>query len=408
MKEVILSIVLLLLLSSCSKNEYESVLRQNKNNSKLSIHAVIRSPSGSYLSKSLITEWNRIITRVTAADMDTIHDTLQLLGIEPFYQYEIREIPSGLNRKVAIWTENSNNNRRIHFTAETTLTMQPAEMAALSFMLWPCAGTISFQIAEIDAAVDTVWCSFISGIDSFLAVAAKSSRNGVSISLDYIPDGSMGLIAVYGTKTEGTDRDTLYSFRKSIAFNAASDSVLYANFKKTPSGLTVEVSTLRPGSSVIIGNMNTASDATESGLVYISEVMVKNDYEYIEIKNSATNPVTIDSLYLLSNKTSRLFRSVTIQADGFYTIGRTALPGIDTVVTGSLLDLLSAGSEPIVLRSGKETVIDFLYIPKVISDSKSMELKESINGAIDNNFYHNWLPANEEISGFSLFGTPGR
>jgi hypothetical protein len=403
----ILLFITFLFLASCSSSDRQNVSGAKDESSAVNVLLTIRSPSGNGIAKIAATEWNRLITVISGIGMDTVFDTIVLSGSETYKQFTIGSIPAGTQRKVRSWTENSLSGKTIHAPAETTLTMNPGVTENISLLLLPCAGTIQFQFADIATNIDSIFCQFATVSDTFKAVAKRSDR-GVSVSLDYIPNGVSGLLSIYGTKFTVDHRDTIYRFERSLVFNASADSVLYPVFRKSGSIAKIEVTAIRPGVTIVQGSMNSNGDSAELGPIFISEVLVKNGYEFIEICNPTGDSLYYDSLYLTVNSSDKLLlRCVGLPANGFYVAGRFLLPGVDTVMTA--IDLLSTGEENLVLKNSNKQIVDMIYISKIltVNSDKSIELQLP-SGVFQNNFDHNWIHATEIIEGYSLYGTPGR
>ena len=50
------------------------------------------------------TTWSKLIVQVSASDMDTVRDTLDIIAGQQFYSFTIEKIPAGENRLVEAWT----------------------------------------------------------------------------------------------------------------------------------------------------------------------------------------------------------------------------------------------------------------------------------------------------------------
>jgi hypothetical protein len=405
MKKMLLFLTFLILVR-CSSSDKRNVSGVENETSAVNVLLTIRSPAGNGIAKVTATDWNRLITVISGAGMDTVFDTIVLSGLEAYKQFTIGSIPAGTKRKVRSWTVNSTNGKMIHAPAETTLTMNPGVTENINLTLLPCAGTIQFQFADMDGNVDSVFCQFATASDTFKAVAEASDR-GAAISLDYIPDGAVGMLSIYGTNFNIDHRDTIYRYERSLVFDAGADSVLYAVFRKSASVAKIEVTAVRPGVTIVQGSMNVNGDSAEIGPIFISEVLVKNGYEFIELRNPTGDSLYFDSLYITVNSSDKLLRRVDMSANGFYVVGRFLLPGVDTVM--STIDLLSTGEEALILKNSKKQIMDMIYVADILAANvdKSKEVQLP-GGVIENNFEHNWKSANELIVGYSLYGTPGR
>ncbi len=376
----------------------------------------------SSLAKSAKTEatiWNKLITQITALDMDTIRDTTTITSSQLAIVKTISGIKAGENRKIEAWTINSTNNKIIHSSTPITTIIIENKTNNINITLNPVAGSIYFNFWEIDSRIDSVVVLFCTATDTLAACGGILSGSRIMLNIDYIPDNSHGTIKVFGIDYTAPLYDTLYVFSQDYLFKANTDSTLPVQFKSLPGSVNFNITFSLPGNTVVHGYMNGKQflDSTELGPIYITEIMYAvNDSEYVEIHNPLSNEVVFDTLILEVNNTFRKFTNVTIKPDGYFVIGRKAMPFVDSYhPTTSALDLSSTG-EFISLRNKDSSLIDCVFFtgssnsegwPVISSSQKASIVLDSLAGPEYNNHGENWVAATTPIPGTGLKGTPG-
>ena len=394
---------------SAARSEYGSIR----------VAAIIARPSS--LAKAGAVEqtvWNRLIIRITSPDMDTVSDTTTVSTSQSALVKSITKVRAGAGRMVEAWTENSTNGKIIHVASAQSVDVSENGVSDLNLELDPVKGSIYFDFWNIDTRVDTVAVMFCSATDTLKVRGGKAAGGRITLSIDYIPDNMNGTIMVYGMDYGVVPADTLYRYSQAYLFQADADSSLHASFKVYPGSINFEITFNLPGVTVVQGFMNDqeALDSVEKGPLYISEILYAvDDSEYVEIYNPLSRDTTFDTLILEVNDVYRKFPNVTIKADGFFVVGRKALPFADTWhSTASALDLASTG-EFIALRGKDSTLMDCVYFtgstntqewPVISSSQKASMVLDSLGGPGYNNYGKNWVAAMTPIPGTGLKGTP--
>lgn len=381
--------------------------------------AIIRTASAPKLAKSLKTTWNLLFSEITAPDIDTLRDSIQVSDTSVVYSFSFPSVKAGNGRKISVWTMNGANRCIIHSAPSKTIDIPEGRTAYASFTLKPVQGSIYFTFSSIDPRIDTISTFFMSAAETLQAKGPNIAGNRILLSLDYIPDNSYGTVAAFGIDYAVVPPETLFSWQKSYLFRADCDSTLTAAFSSKPGTVGMDIALLIPGVTLVQGYMNSNPplDTVQAGPLYISEIMYSaDDSEYIEIHNPTTADIILDTLILEVNEILRKFPAVHIPANGFYVIGRQALPFANAWhPTKSALDLASTW-EFIALRNNDGTLMDCVSFtgsanamdwPVAGSSSKIAMVLNSLSGPLSNDLGKNWTLALTPIPSTGLKGTPG-
>lgn len=378
----------------------------------LSLRVWLDSGSGLAKSRGIArTTWDSVVVSVTGNDMDPVRIAAPLDPGSPFVDEEISGIPAGKNRIVEVFTVNTNGDR-IHSDRHTIREVSPGEVIPVSMALRPIRGSIYLNLAHIPAEVDSVVCKFVCETDTF--VTASSRRAMLNLSIDNVPDSSEGVLIIAGLDGAG---EAVYVDTLHIVFSTTSGAVMHADFKKTATGLRLQLSLDRPHSTVISGSMVPEGGIEhESGELYFTEIMyyAGGDSDYVEIYNPSSDTVTFDTLLFeqhgFRGVDTKNLHNISIPPRERFVVGDSDAPEAWTD-TSVALDLTTTGRW-IVLRKTTGEVIDWVAYTNEDQDWPKPKRFHAIqfdprdNGAFENNFGRNWRVAEEPIGDSSHFGSP--
>lgn len=381
----------------------------------LEINSYVQSPANSATTLAkLSTSCDSLIIEVTGPDIGTLRFSKFFDLTQSVQADTLKNIPTGSNRQIKVYTiDRSGTVITTDTNSQLTIRIDPNVTTQLNVVLLPAAGSIYLQLENIPTNVDSVFATFSSDDLRSWSVRAKRSTK-INLSLDKIPNAVHGTLMVVAVDSL---KDTLYTAKKVLTFNALSMENIALDFSTTPGGLSLNLSVTLPGVTTAIGNMAAPDTAiAESGELLITEIMyAANDSEYIEVYNPKTIDQTFDSLYIDIDGTYRLFTNITIGAKKAFVFGRKLLPWCDVASTvASALDLSSTGNT-ISLRKKTGQIIDYVMFVggsntlewPVVPGKQSIVLDTSITDAASNNFGRNWHAATSLISGTtSQWGSP--
>ena len=368
------------------------------------------------------TTWSKLVIQISAVDMGTIHDTLDLITGQSFYSFTIENISAGDNRLVEAWTIDDESDT-IHGRDSEIADIEPAKISQVLLELIPIKGSIYAVLTDIPTIIDSVELAFITTGAAWKAKAEREPK--LNMCLDKIPFGTTGTISIVAYDTTS---DTVASWKKENFTFTNTNTTIEASFISVGK-IQLQVTIHMPGVTIITGIIDTTdSIGDEKGGLIITEIMyAANYYEYIEIYNPTVN--TFDDTIILQKdiETFRFFH-VVIPPKEFYVVGRycdstdTLNPWwFDTThLTKSAFDLSSTGGNWITLRlAGDLSIIDNVAFqagsneqewPNFSSSTKASIVLDSLAADPEyNNFGRNWIKAESSIDTTvtQQKGTPG-
>lgn len=387
----------------------------NTNSSSLDIRIWINKPH-SPCEKTNTREmiWDRLVIHVSAIDINTVCDTLDINMDQPYVVGTIKDVPPGKNRLVEAWTL-SDGNIIVHYAFIEISELDPGEMITIPLILFPIRGSIFINLAKIPAEVEVVTASFQWEDDT---ITVSENKSGLMyLSIDYIPDGTAGTLIISGINSEDS---VIYSDSVSFIFYVNKDTTIAIQFIADPSGLSMEMYIIKSGVTIVSGFMGlSTSTGPEKGPLIISEIMyyTTGDSDYIEIHNTTSEIVDIAELLLQVVNTSSIstksFLNVSIPAKGFYVIGDSDAPQDWTDINVSL-DLPTTGRWIILRNASDSSIIDWISYMGGGQDWPGKTKYYSIildslpEDATYNNYGKNWQLATTEIGTSGHYGTPGQ
>ena len=368
------------------------------------------------------TTWSNLVVKITAADMGTIHDTLDLITGQSFYSFTIENVPAGDNRLVEAWTIDDESDT-IHGIDSDIVDIEPAKISQVLLELIPIKGSIYAVLTDIPTIIDSVEFTFATTNNTWKEKAEREPK--LNICLDKIPFGTTGTLSIVGYDTLN---DTVASWKMENFTFTNSNVTIEASFISVGK-IEIHVTIHMPGVTIIIGIMDTTdSIGDENGGLIITEIMYSaNDSEYVEIYNPTVN--TFDETIILQkdNGTFRFFK-IQIPPKDFYVIGRRdttvlvdTVPWFDTTFSiTSAFNLSSTTGNWITLRLAKDSsVIDNVAFQTGSNEQEWPNFSTSLKASIVldslsedpeyNNFGRNWIKAESpiDISITQQLGTPG-
>lgn len=367
------------------------------------------------------TTWSKLVAQISADDMATIHDTLDIISGKSFYSFTIEKIPAGDKRLVECWTIDDENDTIHEIDSEIT-DIEPAKTSQVLLELIPIKGSIYIVLTEIPDSVDSVEFSFITNDTTWKVKDKKNTK--LNMNLDKIPFGTTGTLSIVGYSVAG---DTVASWKMENFTFTNSNTTIEASFISV--GKTViQVTIHMPGVTIIVGIMDTTdSIGDENGGLIITEIMyAANDSEYVEIYNPTVN--TFDDTIILQKDvgTFRFFH-VVIPPKEFYVIGRYC-DSIDTLnpwwfdtthLYQSAFNLTSTGNWITLRLASDLSIIDNVAFQAGSNDQEWPNFSSSSNTSIVldsltddpeyNNYGRNWIKAESYIDTTvtQQKGTPG-
>jgi hypothetical protein len=410
---LILIIGITLCFFSCGKGPSDS---NNTGNGSLEILIWANKPSPPVNDfQYRETSWSKLVIQVSASDMATVHDTLDVIAGQQFYSFTVNNISAGENRLVEAWTIDDENDT-IHGVDSEIIDIEAAKTTQVLLELFPIKGSIYAVLTDIPTIVDSVELSFVTAHTTWQVKAKRQPK--LNMCLDKIPFGTTGTISIVGYSIAN---DTVASWKKENFTFTNSNTVIEASFISVGK-ISIQVTIHMPGVTIIVGIMDTTdSIGNEMGGLIISEIMYSaNDSEYVELYNPAVS--TFDDTIILQkdNGTFRYFY-VTIPPKEFLVIGRIDLPWGDTYhSTQSALDLSSTTGNWLTLRLASDSsIIDNVAFQTGSNEQEWPNFSSSANTSIVldslsddpeyNNFGRNWIQAETYIDTTitKQIGTPG-
>lgn len=415
-KEKLLAIsgsVLVCILLACGNAPVSS---QSTATGNLEIRAQVISAVLSKVKKATQTSFDSLVVEISAADIKPIHHALKIVNSRPVLTDTILNIPPGNQRIVKIWTVDKFGVVIHQDTGKQhSIQISPNATTLISTNLIPAVGSIYLQIGDIPDTVDSVVAVFTeSGTNVIWSSRVKRSPK-VFLSLDNIPNGTRGIVGVFGI---GSGGDTLYRAVTELTFDITRVGIVNLAFQSFPGSVALNLTIIQPSITLISGKMGQVeTDTVEMGGVLITEIMyAANDSEYIEIYNTRSENVVFDTLILEIDGSSKVVTNVSFAPNGYYVIGRRALPwGESAISPVSFLDLTSNGNW-VTIRSKDKTMLDRVAFTGMsntlewpnVTGKRSIILDTSAYSVTKNNFGRNWISAATLISdSVSQYGTPG-
>jgi hypothetical protein len=382
----------------------------------LEISAQVISQALEKVKKTAQTSFDSLIVEVSAADFKTMHHALKVVNSRPVMTDTIANIPAGEQRSVKIWTVDKSG-FEIHQDTATMRTIQikSNETTQVSAYLIPTVGSIYLQIGDVPDTVDSVVAVFTESGTSVSWSSRVKRSTKVFLSLDNIPNNTKGTVGVFGIGPAG---DTLYRAVTELTFDITRVGIVNLAFQSFPGSVALNLTIIQPSITLISGKMGQVeTDTIEMGGVLITEIMyASNDSEYIELYNTNPTAVVFDTLILDIDGSSKNIINVSFAPNGYYTIGRRALPWVQSSISPvSFLDLTSSGNW-VTVRSKDKTMLDRVAFTGVsntlewpnVTGKRSITLDTSAYSVTKNNFGRNWISATTLIpSSTSQYGSPG-
>lgn len=367
------------------------------------------------------TTWSKLVVQISAVDIGTIHDTLDLISGQSFYSFTIENIPAGDNRLVEAWTIDDESDT-IHGIDSDIVDIEPAKISQVLLELIPIKGSIYAVLTDIPTIVDSVELSFVTPNTSWQVKAEREPK--LNMCLDKIPFGTTGTISIVAYDTTS---DTVASWKTENFTFTNSNTSIEASFISVGK-IQLQVTIHMPGVTIITGIIDTTdSIGDEKGGLIITEIMyATNDSEYVELYNPTVN--TFDDTIILQKDigTFRFFH-VVIPPKEFYVIGRYC-DSIDTLnpwwfdtthLYQSAFNLTSTGNW-ITLRLARDlSIIDNVAFQAGSNEQEWPNFSTSTKASIVldtlpddpeyNNFGRNWIKAESPIDILitQQLGTPG-
>jgi len=413
------------LLVTCGKNPAQPAARGC---GQLQVWAhVVQGKGLSKCAKTTATSWDSLVVRITASDMDTLQRSFKFDPSEAYVNFSLSDVPAGKARMIEVWTKNRKG-LLIHASIRKKTDLAVGEIQTLDFSLAPKRGSIYVDISNIPVSLsgDTIGMVF-AAFRFNSQVLSDSAKRGKSVflSIDDVPDSASGMLDISGL---GLSMDTLYQCRCALTFYALKDTTFSVKAATVSTGVSLNITVANTGVTVIATSLDTGKTiGLEHGPLIISEIMyAANDSEYFELYNPLDKDSTFDTLFLDIDGTYRAFSHITVQAHGFFVIGRKNLPWVNAVhPVASALDLLSGGGNAVVLRAKDSTVMDWVAFlgngnnqgwPSIGSGKKAIVLDSLFADPTYNNYGKNWAAAATAINNSnpknalpatSQCGTPG-
>ena len=367
--------------------------------------------------KTAQSSFDSLIVEISAADFKTIHHSLKTINSRPVITDTVFNIPAGNQRIVKIWTvDKSGTVIHMDTSVQHNIQINPNTITLISTNLIPAVGSIYLQIADVPEAVDSVAAVFTeSGTSVSWSTHVRRSPK-VFLSLDFIPNNTRGVVSVYGIGPLG---DTLFRAATELVLDITRFGVVNIAFKSFPGGIALNLTIIQPAITLVSGKMGAIeTDTIELGGVLITEIMyAANDSEYIELYNTKSESVLFDTLIVDIDGASKAVTNVSFAPNGYYVIGRRALPWVQSATSPvSFLDLTPTTGNWVTIRSKDKSMLDrvaFIGAANSLewpyaTGKRSIVLDTSAYSANNNNFGRNWISAATPIPGSpSQYGPPG-
>ncbi|MDR2694658.1 MAG: lamin tail domain-containing protein [Chitinispirillales bacterium] len=332
----------------------------------------------------------------------------------------VKKVPIGEARRISVWAVNKDGGKTHVDTAEYRyVDIEKARVTRIFATLIPAAGSIYIHINGLETSISTVHASFTSRDGELVFRNSVARAAHTFLSIDNIPHELDGILRVSLVDNKA---DTVKIATSEFVFNAQGDNVFDLQFIENSGMLGMDAVLYAPGVTIVSYDVEKpASNVVETGELIITEIMYSaGDDNYIELYNPGNKAVSFDTLTTEVDKTTYYFAGVSIGANGYFVIGRRALPysDINTNTTGGL-PISSTGNWITVRRGRGGNVLDRVICggtnsavgwPAGLSPSskKAVELSRDKYGAMENNFGKNWVAAEQLISGTgNMYGTPG-
>jgi hypothetical protein len=390
-----------LVCASCANSP--SGLSKTKSGS-LEVWASLEKPqSQNVLAKSqavTATTWDSLIVQISSTDMDTMHLGFKFNPSDPYVTAAVDNIPAGKKRLIEVFTK-TKDNLVIHVSTAQCVDISASEKKVLDFKLLPTKGSIYIDLSNIPTNVKRICGSFAS------LTSCEDRSTKLYMSIDNIADKTGDSLVIEGTDSAGT---VVYRSSIWLVFSVTRDTSVATKFYRVTTGVSLNLSTQIPASTVISGNVGAQKAiAFETGRLIVSEIMYNaNDSEYIEVYNPSETAYN-DSLIVELDGSVKYRMLAAIPPKSFYVIGRINLPWVDAFPSSSSsLDLSSTGNWLCLrAKSAGDTVMDWVAFaggsnsqewPNLGSAKKSIVLDSLVADATYNNYGRNWLAASTLIS----------
>ena len=260
------------------------------------------------------TTWSKLVAQISASDMGTIHDTLDIISGQSFYSFTIEKIPAGDDRLVECWTIDDESDT-IHGVKGATVKIEPAKTEVVPLALSPIKGSIYAVLTDIPTIIDSVAFSFTTPDTTWKVKAEREPK--LNMCLDKISYGTTGTLSIVGYDTLN---DTVASWEMENFTFDTSNTIIEASFISVGK-IVIQVTIHMPGVTIIIGIMDTTdSIGDERGGLIITEIMYDaNDSEYVELYNPA-DTIFDDTIILQKDIGTFRFFHVVIPPKEFYVI----------------------------------------------------------------------------------------
>ncbi len=378
----------------------------------VAIRARVVSPAAAKGLATQQTTWDSLVVTLAYPDGDTVRRAISLTMGAPVASDTIAGLAADDNIRLSAQTVNTDD-LVVHEAQEQSIDLSPNQTTTVSLWLEPLRSSIYIELSDVPTSVSTVAACFTADTGTFCAQTARSPRI-TALSIDNVPDGATGVLALAGLDSAG---DTLYTTSLSLTSHADGAATIWADFTESPAGLTADITLSEPEPTLVTGSMSGASaGGPELGPLVISEIMyMANGAEYLELYNPAASDTSFDTLIVEKDGSRRVLCDITVAAGGFYVIGRADSTWVDTALP--FLDLSSTSGNSLVIRTKRDDVVDWVaYVtrdndvewPDISSARISIVLDSLAVDPAYNNYGRHWHTAHTPLGAdSSMCGTPG-
>jgi len=362
-----------------------------------------------------------LVVEISGDDLSPTQFKVKLNSARSTAVDTVKKVPIGESRRISVWAVNKDGGKTHVDTVECRYAdIEKANVTRIFATLIPAAGSIYLHINGLETTIGTVHASFTSRDGESVFQNSVKRDAHTFLSVDNIPHELDGVLRVSLVDKQG---DTVKIATNEFVFNARGDNVFDLQFIENSGMLGVDAALYAPGVTIVSYDFEKpASNIVETGEIIITEIMYSASEEnYIELYNPKNQMVSFDTLAVEVDKAACYFAKVSIAPNGYFVIGRKALPYADVAANNqSSLPISSTGNWITVRRGRSGAVLDRVICggtstavgwPAGLSSNskRAVELSRDKYGAMENNFGKNWEVADQLIVGTSnMYGTPGR
>ena len=362
-----------------------------------------------------------LVVEISGGDLSATQFKIKLNSARSTSVDTVKKVPIGEARRISVWAVNKDGGKTHVDTAEYRYAdIEKTKVARIFATLIPAAGSIYLHINGLETAISTVYASFTSRDGELVFKNSVKREAHTFLSIDNIPHELDGVLRVSLIDAKG---DTVKIATNEFVFNARGDNVFELQFIENSGMLGMDAVLYAPGVTIAAYDFERpASNAVETGELIVTEIMYSaNDENYIELHNPKNQAVSIDTLAIEVDRAACYFANVSIASNGYFVIGRKALPYANVAANNQSSLPISASGNWITVRRGRAgAVLDRVICggantavgwPAGVSSGskKAVELRRDRYGAMENNFGKNWEAAEQVVAGTNnVYGTPGR